>query len=633
MRLNDLINQELGRYRVEALLGRGGMAAVYRAFDTRLHRHIALKVLYPQYLEDADIVERFRREAVTAAQLDHPHIAPIYDVGEADGLVFLAMKLLPGPSLAEVLQREQRLPSERIVQLTCEIAAALDEAHRRGIIHRDIKPGNILFDERGRAILTDFGIAKSLDAPALTESSVIVGTPDYIAPEQIDPRMASGGKLDYRADLYSLGALLYRALTGRRPFDGPSQVVLLAHLQTMPEPPSTIVPSLPPALDAVIAKAMAKRPADRYNSATELAQALAESFGDATEVGTIFPPTAIRGDAHTLPTPEVGNRTAAVAASIEPPVSERSRRRIAGPLIVAALGVLLMTALLTPTARAVWSRFSDRTDVPVIAAAPATTPASTATTTATRTATTTTIATGTASPTAQPSATSTSQPGPLPPAPTTAPPTPRPASGQSSAPRPPVVAPTRAPVPQPTRAPAPKPTSAPPQPTATAALPRCAIALVGGFGNLWRTNPAVRAALGCPTGEEQAGYSVEQMFEGGRMYWRQQGDQFWVFNGDMSGSWRKYLDVSPGDPDPTDQPPSGFYAPAGGFGKLWQKYPTIRKALGWGVTPQTPGTGVIQPFEGGLMLFVPGMNDHGKQIYVLDNNGAFNVFADTYVGP
>ncbi len=238
MHLNDLINRELGRYRVEALIGRGGMAAVYRAFDTRLQRHVALKVLYPQYLADNDIVERFRREAVTAAQLDHPHIAPIYDVGDADGMFFLTMKLLPGPSLAEVLQREQRLPPERVVKLAHEIAAALDEAHRQGIVHRDIKPGNVLLDERGHAVLTDFGIAKSLDAPGLTESSVIVGTPDYIAPEQIDPRLAPGGKIDCRADLYSLGALLYRAVTGHRPFDGPSQVVLVAHLQSDPPPPS-----------------------------------------------------------------------------------------------------------------------------------------------------------------------------------------------------------------------------------------------------------------------------------------------------------------------------------------------------------------------------------------------------------
>ncbi len=354
MRLNDLINKELGRYRVEALIGRGGMAAVYRAFDTRLQRHVALKVLYPQYLADDDIVERFRREAITAAQLDHPHIAPIYDVGDAEGLFFLTMKLLPGPSLAELLQREQRLPADRVVRLASELADALDAAHQRGIIHRDIKPGNVLFDERDKALLTDFGIAKSLDAPALTESSVIVGTPDYIAPEQIDPRLAPYGKLDHRADLYSLGALLYRTLTGHRPFDGPSQVVLLAHLQMAPPPPSTYLPDLPPAVDAVFAQAMAKRPTDRYSTATALAQALAASFGeqhmagvdDRTEVGVVFPAAALRRDPHTQPTTQVAPAPAEVAAAevvtAQPPPY---RNRAALAPLAALLAMVLIGVL------------------------------------------------------------------------------------------------------------------------------------------------------------------------------------------------------------------------------------------------------------------------------------------------
>lgn len=234
MRLDMLIGEHLGRYQIEALLGRGGMAAVYRALDPALQRAVALKVLYPQFLADPELVERFRREAITAAALDHPHIVPIYDVGEADGMVYLAMKLLPGPSLADVLQHEGRLPLARVAGLANEIAAALDEAHHEGIVHRDIKPGNVLFDRHGRAILTDFGIAKSLESTALTETSVLIGTPDYIAPEQIDHELAIGGKVDARADIYAFGALLYRALTGRRPFEGTAQTVFLAHLRDEP---------------------------------------------------------------------------------------------------------------------------------------------------------------------------------------------------------------------------------------------------------------------------------------------------------------------------------------------------------------------------------------------------------------
>src|SRR3712207_3038958 len=173
MRLDSLIGERLGRYQIEAIIGRGGMAAVYRAFDPALKRQVALKVLYPQFLADPDLVERFRREAVTAAALDHPNIMPIYDAGEADGLVYLAMKLLPGPSLAELLIREGRLPLPRVVTIASEVAAALDEAHKEGVVHRDIKPGNVIFDRHARAILTDFGIAKSLEGASLTESSVM----------------------------------------------------------------------------------------------------------------------------------------------------------------------------------------------------------------------------------------------------------------------------------------------------------------------------------------------------------------------------------------------------------------------------------------------------------------------------
>lgn len=650
MRLNDLINKELGRYRVEALIGRGGMAAVYRAFDMRLQRHVALKVLYPQYLADDDIVERFRREAITAAQLDHPHIAPIYDVGDADGLFFLTMKLLPGPSLAELLQREQRLSPDRVVHLTAELASALDAAHDRGIIHRDIKPGNVLFDERGKAMLTDFGIAKSLDAPALTESSVIVGTPDYIAPEQIDPRLAPQGKLDHRADLYSLGALLYRTLTGHRPFEGPAQVVLLAHLQTDPPPPSSYIPELPSAVDAVLARAMAKRPTERYNSAADLAEALALSFGDQTEVGVVFP-AGLR-DPHTRTTAHVPAAPAQVAAEVaggsQP---DPVKRRTALAPLAAVVALVLIATLgfgLVRFAQGQQQQASvagaDPT-VPALTVTPTTT--STAEPTATSTIPPSATASSTPTATSAPTATTTAVPTftptlePSPPAPTTAPTSaPAIAGGVRDRPPPALPRPSPTPRPAPTRTPIPRPvvqaTAVPAErPTAVveAAEPNCQFKLAGGFGNLWRTNAAVRGELGCATQSEQAGYSVEQLFENGRMYYRQEGHRFWIFDGATSGVWREYEDVYASDPDPTDEPPEGKFVAAGGFGKLWEKYASIRKALGWATTPQQGFTGVLQSFEGGLMLFVPGMHDHGKQIYVLNNNGTFRIYPDAYVGP
>ncbi|HEX6293210.1 MAG TPA: serine/threonine-protein kinase [Herpetosiphonaceae bacterium] len=655
MRLNDLIDRQLGPYRIEALIGRGGMAAVYRALDTRLQRHVALKMLYPQYLADTDIVERFRREAITAAQLDHPHIAPIFDVGEDDGIVYLAMKLLPGPSLADVLQREPRLPAERVVTLAQQIALALDEAHQHGIIHRDIKPGNVLFDSRGNAILTDFGIAKSLDAPSLTESSVIVGTPDYIAPEQINPRLAPNGKLDHRADLYSLGALVYRMLTGRRPFDGSAQTVLLAHLQDQPIPPSEVVPQLSAGVDAVIAKVMAKRPEERYDTASEFVQALSESFSDQTEVGVVFPPASIRRDAHTrqttqalkasiVPAPASATRptTPPAAEQLSESPSARSRWRSRRMLMIMAIGLLLVVGTGGVLARFM-NQSADAAGVALLAttqtaqaasAPPTATPTRTAA--PTRTATAKPTATTQPSATTQPTATSTTAPtetttAPIVVAQATPRPTARPASRPTARP---ASRPTARPASRPTARPTPQPTPPPaPQPTATPALPRCQAVLTGGFGNLWRTNAEVRAAIGCPIEEELPGYSVEQIFQGGQMYYREAGDQFWIFDGGVSGTWRRRLDVYPSDPEPTDPAPDGLLTPSSGFGRLWQKDPAIRQALGWATTPEVGFTGVIQRFDNGFMLYSPAVNGHGKRIYVLYSNGTFVIYKDTYTGP
>ena len=265
MRLEDLKGRRLGRYEIIEVLGRGGMAAVYRARDTVLRRDVALKLLYPQYTGDIALVERFQREAVLAAGLDHSNILPIYDVGDTDDMVYIAMRLLSGQSFADVLRLRGSIPPAELVPIVDQVAAALDYAHARQIVHRDIKPANILIDGDGiqalasaRAILTDFGIAKSLDAASrgLTATGVLIGTPEYMAPEQI----RGGHKVDARADIYALGVVVYRALTGHRPFEGSTEEVLMGHLHGTFAPPSSFERTLPPAVDGVLRRVLARDP-------------------------------------------------------------------------------------------------------------------------------------------------------------------------------------------------------------------------------------------------------------------------------------------------------------------------------------------------------------------------------------
>ncbi|NTU83764.1 MAG: serine/threonine protein kinase, partial [Chloroflexales bacterium] len=278
--LRSLLNQRLGRYFIKELLGRGGMAAVYRAADTVLQRDIALKVLYPQYSDDASLIERFKREAVTAASLEHPSIVPVYDVGEQDGMAYIAMKLLSGRTLQDRLQEAGSIRLEELIAVLTPVAAALDYAHGRGVIHRDIKPGNIFLSQEvdgAHPLLTDFGIAKQLDTPGLTTTGALIGTPDYMAPEQI-----AGRPIDARVDVYALGMLAFRSLTGRRAFEGSTQDVLLGHLYGHAPLVSELNPAVPPGIDDVVAGAIAADPADRFPSAGAFVAALRQVAHGAT---------------------------------------------------------------------------------------------------------------------------------------------------------------------------------------------------------------------------------------------------------------------------------------------------------------------------------------------------------------
>ena len=264
---------ELGGYRIESRLGRGGMGVVYLATHIQLGRKIALKVLSPELAEDEEFRTRFIRESQLAASLDHPNVLPIYDAGEADGEIYLAMRYVEGGDLREQLRAHGRLEPARAAAIARQIALALDAAHRRDLIHRDVKPANILLGANDHVYLADFGLARMATSSTLTRSGMFMGSVDYCAPEQID-----GLPLDGRTDIYSLGCVLYHCLAGQPPFARDTDVaVLKAQLFDPPPMLTDLRPDLPDAISAIITIAMSKNPDGRYSRASHFAAALAEA--------------------------------------------------------------------------------------------------------------------------------------------------------------------------------------------------------------------------------------------------------------------------------------------------------------------------------------------------------------------
>jgi Protein kinase domain len=263
-------------YRIEELIGRGGMGVVYRAYDLRLKRPVALKLVAPALARDERFRERFARESELVMSLEHPNVVPIYDAGDVDSHVYLAMRLVDGIDLGTLLKSEGALEPARSVAICAQIAAALDAAHARGLVHRDVKPSNVLLDASEHVYLADFGLTRSLDdeAGAAGEDRSI-GTPAYLAPEQLEGRPAAG-----RADVYSLGCLLYECLTGEPVFPRASRLaVAWAHLEEEPPRPSERRVGLPEAIDAVVERALAKDPEDRFATCGDLVAAAEDALG------------------------------------------------------------------------------------------------------------------------------------------------------------------------------------------------------------------------------------------------------------------------------------------------------------------------------------------------------------------
>ncbi|MFI6010539.1 serine/threonine-protein kinase [Streptomyces sp. NPDC051243] len=289
-----LIGAQIAGYQVECELGRGGMAVVYRARDLRLERTVALKLLTPDMVRNDTFRRRFAHEQRVAAALDHPHVVPIFEAGETDGVLYIAMRYVPGPDLRALLDRDGALQVDTALRIAAQVASALDAAHEHDLVHRDVKPGNVLLargtdsDHPEHVYLTDFGLTKkSLSLTGFTSVGEFVGTLDYVAPEQI-----AGRPVDGRCDLYSLACLVYETLAGGPPFQREDSMELLwAHQYDQPPALSERRPGTPPALDAVVERALAKVPEDRFDSCLEFAAALRAAVQDARP--TAHPPTQV----------------------------------------------------------------------------------------------------------------------------------------------------------------------------------------------------------------------------------------------------------------------------------------------------------------------------------------------------
>jgi DNA-binding beta-propeller fold protein YncE/predicted Ser/Thr protein kinase len=292
----DRIGTELAGYRIERVLGRGGMSVVYLAHDRRLKRNVALKLLAPELAQDDSFRARLLRESQLAASLDHPNVVPVYEAGEAQGLLYIAMRYVLGSDLKALLRAEGALAPERALALVEQVATALDAAHERGLVHRDVKPSNVLLTGpagQEHCYLADFGLSTSASDRSAADAGQILGTIDYVAPEQI-----RGGEVDGRADVYSLACLLYESLVGEVPFRRASDVaVIYAHLEEPPPKASERAPMLPPAMDAVLERGTAKRPDERWQTCAALMEAARSAVGGVATVRVRRPSRRLGGAA------------------------------------------------------------------------------------------------------------------------------------------------------------------------------------------------------------------------------------------------------------------------------------------------------------------------------------------------
>jgi serine/threonine-protein kinase len=342
-----MVGKTLGKYRILEKLGRGGMGIVYRGVDETLDRHVAIKVISPE-LVDADLVRRFRAEAVTLAKVNHPNIATVYELFQDDDRLMMVMELVRGETFEQLVDWTGPMSIERAAMLVTQILDALGEAHRAGIVHRDLKPANLMLTKSGIVKVMDFGIARVSGTERITTDGLMVGTPAYMAPEQI-----RGEDVDGRTDLYAVGVVFYRLLTGKLPFRADTAVAMIqSQLNTLPTPARDVRADVPEWLDAVLMRSLAKRPADRYQTAEEFRRALTAvaPLPDEVTVGTPSAPAPARG---TGATPPSAAAPAAGPHGTTTFVLNRSHLAVAGgfgAMLLVVIGLLAWLAWRGPAA-------------------------------------------------------------------------------------------------------------------------------------------------------------------------------------------------------------------------------------------------------------------------------------------
>jgi len=468
---DPLTGKQLGPYKIIRFVGRGGFAWVYEALHEPLGRRVALKVLLPNLAEDSEFVDRFLREARIAAKLEHPNIVTVYDVDQKDGYYYIAMTYVDGQSLHDLLSGGKTLNPQRALGIVSQVARALDYAHSQGVVHRDVKPSNILIDRNGNAYLTDFGIARASWSTRVTRTGMSIGTPEYMSPEQ-----ARGEEVDFRSDLYSLGVVLYEMICGQPPFQGENPLSVLHQIvYDMPPEPRKLNPRIPPAIASVLLRGLEKKVDARFQSGAEMVSALSAALegkhATASQVRTRTPaPIPVSKTPRLLATAGVLVLAFSLVAILlsRAPEENGGATTTGSGLNLPPSGVL-SPAPYTPTPShapgGAAQESPTATETHGTPSAPDATPTPTQSLMATSTSTATD--TGTRTPTPTGSATATVTPTPTPTGSATPTPTPTPTGSATLTPTPTPTAtptPTGSATPTPTRTPSPTPT---PTPTST----------------------------------------------------------------------------------------------------------------------------------------------------------------------